>query len=211
MIVIGLTGSIGTGKSTVTAQFSQCGAATLNSDETVHALLAAGGEAVKPVAKLFPETLEHAGINRRILGAEVFDSPAKLRKLEAILHPLVRKAQDKFIREAAAAGKQVVVLDIPLLFETGGEKRCDAVVVTTAPLAVQRQRVLKRSGMSEERFKKILSLQMPDVQKRSRADFIVNTGLGLGASLRQVKRILASLSCQRKLASSASHPRRKKE
>jgi dephospho-CoA kinase len=193
VIIIGLTGSIGTGKSTVTKQFSGCGAATLDSDLVVHQLLARGGEAVAPVAKRFPATLESDHINRKKLGAEVFGQPEKLKHLEAIVHPLVRQVQDSFIRGARKQGASFVVLDIPLLFETQGEKRCDVTVVTVAPLFIQRARVLKRPNMTEEKFRHILAAQMPTEQKLKRSDFVVTTGLGKAASLKQVRRIMAHL------------------
>jgi len=194
MIIIGLTGSIGTGKTTVTSQFAACGAATLNSDEVVHALLGKGGAAVAPVAKLFPEALDGDHIDRRKLGAEVFGNEAKRKALEAIIHPLVHEAQDVFIRKAEAEGKTVVVLDIPLLFETGGEKRCDAVVVTTATPEIQRERVLARPNMTAEKFERILHAQMPDAEKRRRADFVIDTSFGEKASLEEVKRIYLKLT-----------------
>jgi dephospho-CoA kinase len=193
MIVIGLTGSIGTGKSTVTKQFAKCGAATLDSDHVVHALLGPGGEAVAPVTALFPGAHETGRINRRKLGREVFGNDSMLRRLEAILHPLVRQAQDRFIGKALLEGRRFVVLDIPLLFETQGEKRCDVTVVTDAPLFIQQARVLRRPGMTREKFERILARQMPAHEKRRRADFIVTTGLGKYASLVQVKQILCRL------------------
>lgn len=194
MIVIGLTGSIGTGKSTVTQQFALCGAATLDSDKVVHGLLGSGGEAVAAVAQLFPSSQDHDKIDRKIVGALVFGNPGKLAKLEAIVHPLVRKAQEHFIKQAWIAGRKIAVLDIPLLFETEGEKRCDVTVVTTAPAFIQRQRVFKRVGMTEEKFTSILAAQMPDREKRKRGDFIVHTGLGRAESLLQVKQIVALLN-----------------
>jgi len=194
MIIIGLTGSIGTGKSTVTKQFAQCGAATLDSDQVVHALLGPGGEAVKAVAKLFPDTYQNGEINRKLLGAEVFGNPEKRKQLEAIVHPLVRKAQEEFIQKARISGSRFVVLDIPLLFETGAEKRCDVTVVTTASLSVQRSRVLAREGMTQEKFNHILAAQMPDAEKRRLGDFVVPTGRGKAESLRRVKQILSQLS-----------------
>jgi dephospho-CoA kinase len=193
MIVIGLTGSIGTGKSTVTQQFAQLGGATLDSDQVVHELLAPGGEAVAEVAMLFPAALAGNAIDRRRLGAEVFGQPEKLRRLEAVIHPLVRQAQDTFIRKAKEQGKEFVVLDIPLLFETGGEKRCDAVVVTTATPEIQRERVLARPNMTEEKLALILEAQMPDMEKRARADFVIDTSLGKEASLRAAEGILLQL------------------
>jgi dephospho-CoA kinase len=190
MIVIGLTGSIGTGKSTVTKQFAECGAATLDSDKVVHNLLAHGGAAVEKVAELFPVAHENGSINRRRLGTEVFGNKTKLTMLEAIIHPLVRQVQDNFIRMARLRGKKIVVLDIPLLFETKGEERCHFTVVTHAPAFIQKQRVLKRPNMTEEKLAHILAAQMSTHEKRRRSDFTVNTGLGKHESLRQVQRIL---------------------
>jgi dephospho-CoA kinase len=194
MIIIGLTGSIGTGKTTVTRQFAECGAATLNSDAVVHALLEKGGEAVPKVAALFPGALDKDHIDRRKLGAEVFGDAHKLKRLEAIIHPLVRRVQDRFIRAARLKGNRFAVLDIPLLFETKREKRCDVTVVTTAPAYIQRKRVLMRANMTEAKFARILASQMPDAQKRRRGDFIISTGSGKAASLKAVKRIMALLS-----------------
>jgi len=193
MIVIGLTGSIGMGKSTVAKQFRACGAAVCDSDAIVHRLLAPKGAAAAEISRLFPGTVKSGVIDRKLLGKEVFGNNAKLRKLEAALHPLVHEAQDRFIRRARAYSKKVVVLDIPLLFETGGEERCDATVVATAPAALQRQRVFRRTHMTEEKFAQILSRQMKDSEKRRRADFIVHTGQGKSASLKEVRRIIAYL------------------
>lgn len=194
MIVIGLTGSIGAGKTTVTRQLRQCGAATLDSDRVVHQLLGIGGAAVKPVGELFPAALDKDHIDRKKLGAEAFHDAEKMKSLEAILHPLVRKAQDAFIRRARMRGKRFVVLDIPLLFETQGEKRCDATIVTTAPLFIQRRRVFSRPNMTEEKFARILAAQMPQHEKIKRADFVVHTGLGKAQSLAQARRILFCLT-----------------
>lgn len=193
MIVIGLTGSIGTGKSTATKQFARFGALTLNSDTVVHELLAPGGEAVAEVAALFPATLEWGRINHQLLGAEVFGNAEKRKALEAIIHPLVRKRQDGFLCKARLKGARLAVLDIPLLFETGGEKRCDATVVTLAPAFIQKRRVFARPNMNERKFRHILAAQMPDAQKKKRADFIVRTGLGKAHSLKEVKKILLRL------------------
>jgi len=194
VIVIGLTGSIGMGKSTLAKQFGNYHeVAVCDSDAIVHRLLSKGGKAVAPVAKLFPAVFSDGAIDRDALGREVFGHKAKLRKLEGIVHPLVREAQDQFIARAQKNKKQVTVLDIPLLFETGGEKRCDYTVVATASLAVQRDRVFARPNMTEEKFKRILALQMPDKEKRARADFVVNTGRGMEASAREVKDILYRL------------------
>jgi dephospho-CoA kinase len=190
MIVIGLTGSIGMGKSTLAKQFRQCGAMVLDSDAVVHGLMEKGGKAVKPIAETFPGVEKAGAIDRQALGKQVFGNTQNLTKLEAILHPLVWQAQADFIQYARMHGKEVVVFDIPLLFETGGEKRCDYVVVATAPAFIQRFRVIRRMHMTEEKFAQILKRQMPDGEKRKRADFVVHTGLGKAASLKQVKDIL---------------------
>ena len=193
MIVIGLTGSIAMGKSTVAKQFAKLGAAVCDSDHLVHALLAEGGEGVSEVGKIFPQAREGNHINRRALAKAVFGDEEKLKRLETILHPLVRRGQDRFIRLARRHGKRIVILDIPLLFETQGEERVDFTVVATAPSFLQRRRVMKRMHMSEEKFANILKRQMKDSEKRARADFVVHTGLGLRASLNEVRRILARI------------------
>jgi dephospho-CoA kinase len=192
-LVIGLTGSIGMGKSTVSRMFARCGVPVLDSDIVVHTLLAPKGKAVAAVGKLFPATLDKNYIDRKKLGAEVFGNPGKLKQLEAILHPLVREAQQQFIQAMKRMGKKSVLLDIPLLFETKAELSCNKVVVVTAPPFIQKQRVLPRKNMTEEKFHRILTLQMPDREKRKRADVIINTGYGKAASLRQVKAFLQAI------------------
>lgn len=193
MIVLGLTGSIAMGKTTVAGQFAACGAAVCDSDKIVHALLGKRGEAVAQVAKLFPQTREGDAINRALLGREVFGNKEKLAALEAILHPLVRKHQQLFIRRAKMLKKQFVVLDIPLLFETHAQKRCDYVVVVSAPAFLQRQRALLRAHMTPEKLAAILARQMPDSRKRKLADFVIQTGAGKHQSLKAVRQILQSL------------------
>jgi dephospho-CoA kinase len=193
MIVIGLTGSIGMGKSTIAAMFARLGAAVCDSDKLVHELLGEKGGAVEEVGKLFPGVREGNSISRIKLGKEVFSHPEKLKMLERILHPMVHHAQDPFIRRARVQDKKLVVLDIPLLFETKGELRCDYTVVAHAPAFLQRQRVLKRPHMSEEKLTRILNRQLPAHEKRKRADFVVPTGLGKYESLKAVKRIIARL------------------
>ncbi len=190
MIVIGLTGSIAMGKTTIAKQFARCGAAVLDSDAVVHKLLDENGAAVAEVGRLFPAARKGNAIDRRVLGQEVFGRPEKLRKLEATLHPLVRKAQDDFIRKAAAHKKDIVVLDIPLLFETEGEKRCDYTVLVLSPAFLQKQRALARPHMTEEKLKHILARQMRNSEKIKRADFVVFTGIGKYNSLKMVKRII---------------------
>lgn len=177
--IIGLTGSIGMGKSVAAKMLRKMGCAIHNADEAVHELLGQGGAAVKKVAKIFPATLRENRIDRAALGKIVFGRPRDLRRLEKILHPLVRKAEIKAIVKARKQGKKAIVLDIPLLFETGAERRCDATICMTASAKIQRARVLKRPGMTQARFKAILSQQMPDREKRRRADFVVRSDRGL--------------------------------
>ncbi|MEX2450840.1 MAG: dephospho-CoA kinase [Rhodospirillales bacterium] len=190
MVILGLTGSIGMGKSTTADLFRGEGVPVYDADAAVHAMTAHGGEAVAAVAAAFPDAVRDDTVDRAALGARVFDDPAALRRLESILHPLVRKREKRFLLVAARRRCPLVVLDIPLLFETGGETRCDAVVVVTAPAFVQRQRVLSRPGMTPARFEAILRRQVPDCEKRRRADFIVPTGLGVAFSLRVVRKIV---------------------
>lgn len=191
--IIGLTGSIGMGKSTVSRMFKSLGVAVLDSDDVVHKLLAAKGKAVMKVAALFPEALAGDAIDRKALGKLVFGNPEKLKALEAIIHPLVQAAQHEFILRMKRLGKKVVLLDIPLLFETKAERRCNTAVVVSAPAFIQRHRVLPRKNMTAEKFERILSLQMPDREKRLRADVVIHTGYGKAASLKQVKAFLQRL------------------
>lgn len=194
MIVIGLTGSIGMGKSTVAQMFAEEGAPSYNSDAAVHELYAKGGAAVDAVEAAFPGVARDGAIDRNLLGARVLNNTPELRKLEAIVHPLVGKAQAAFLRTHRDGGMKVVVLDIPLLFEGGGEKRVDKTVVVSAPADVQRARVLGRGGMTEEKFEQILARQMPDAEKRQRADFVIDTGVSLEETRAQVRRVLDALS-----------------
>jgi dephospho-CoA kinase len=194
MIVVGLTGSIGMGKSTAAALLRRLGVPVHDADAAVHRLLGRGGAAVKAVAAAFPGTARKAGIDRAALGRRVFGDAASLRRLEDILHPLVRADTDRFLRRMAARRVPLVVLDIPLLFESGGARRCDAVIVVSAPAFLQRARVLARPGMSEARLAAILAKQMPDGEKRRRADFVVPTGLGRRLTLRRLAEIVRVLS-----------------
>jgi dephospho-CoA kinase len=193
MIIIGLTGSIGMGKTTVASQLAALGAAVCSADDIVHRLLGAGGAAVAAVGELFPQALKDGAIDRKLLGDIVFHDDEKMQALENILHPLVVAEENRFIEEQRRKGAKFAVLEIPLLYETGAQSRCDAVIVVSAPYFIQKRRVMKRPGMSEAKFQKILSRQLPDRQKRTRADFIVQTGLGLAYSGWQVKRILRRL------------------
>ncbi|HZT50852.1 MAG TPA: dephospho-CoA kinase [Stellaceae bacterium] len=193
MKILGLTGGIGMGKSTAAAFFRQLGVPVYDADRVVHALLAPGGAAVKAVARAFPAARSGDGISRPRLAELVFGKPDALRRLEAILHPMVRARERAFLRRMRARRARLVVLDIPLLFETGGDKRCDAVVVVWAPPALQRRRVMRRPGMDAQRFAAIVAQQMPDRIKRARADFAVPTGLGRAATRRALRRVVARL------------------
>jgi dephospho-CoA kinase len=194
MIVLGLTGSVGMGKSTAAAMLRRLGIPVHDSDAAAHRALAPRGAGVEPVAGAFPGVREAAGgIDRAALGRRVFGDAAALRRLERIVHPLVGLSQQRFLRQARARRSPLVVLDIPLLFETGGTGRCDAVMVVSAPAALQRSRVMARPGMSEARLRAILAQQMPDAEKRRRADHVVPTGLGRAVTFRRLKRILAAL------------------
>jgi dephospho-CoA kinase len=194
MIVLGVTGSVGMGKSTAAAMLRRLGIPVHDSDATVHRLLAPHGAAVTAIATAFPEVRgADGGIDRARLGREVFGDPEALQRLERILHPLVRRSQDRFLKLARGRRVPIVALDIPLLFETGGDRRCDRVVVVSAPAAVQRARVMARPGMSEARFRAILAKQLPDAEKRRRADYVVVSGLGRALTFRRIERIVRSL------------------
>ncbi|MBB3950964.1 dephospho-CoA kinase [Aureimonas jatrophae] len=192
MIRLGLTGSIGMGKSTTAAMFRDEGLPVHDADAAVHQLYR--GRAAPRVEALFPGVLDGDGaVDRARLGARVLGDPAALKRLEALVHPMVREEEAAFLAEAEAAGAPAAVLDIPLLFETGGESRVDRVVVVSAPASVQRERVLARPGMTVDRFEAILAQQMPDAEKQRRADFVVETGEGLAHARRQVAAIVRQL------------------
>ena len=191
--VLGLTGSIGMGKSATAAIFRRLGAPAHDADACVHALYD-GGPAVAPIAAAFPGTVPHGVVDRAALGRLVLNDAARMADLEAIVHPLVRAEEMRFLRDAVSARASVAVLDIPLLFETGGERRCDAVVVVTADPEIQRARVLVRPGMTAEKFDAIRAKQMPDAQKRGQAHFLVDTGRGFNAAETQVRGILRALA-----------------
>jgi dephospho-CoA kinase len=176
MIKIGLTGSIGMGKSTVLKIFADLGALVWNADEAVHKLYAKGGRAVEPIRDFFPEAVIDDAVDRATLAGLVLNSAEAIEKLEKIVHPRVGADREAFLTEAANANAQAVVLDIPLLFEGGSENLFDAVVVVSAPADIQRARVLARPGMSEEKFKAISAMQMSDKEKCQKADYVVNTG-----------------------------------
>lgn len=193
MIVIGLTGSIGMGKSATANLFAEEGAPVWDADAAVHRLYEKGGAAVAPVAALFPESILDGAVSRERLRESLAKTPDGFRRLEAVVHPLVAADRAEFLASAAAAGADVVVVDVPLLFETGAENQVDAVVVASAPEAVQRTRVLSRAGMTEERLDAILARQVPDAEKRARADFVVDTGSGFEVARDQVKAVIAAV------------------
>ena len=192
-IVLGLTGSIGMGKSSAAQALRRLGLPVHDSDAVVHRLITRGGAAVALVEAAFPGVTHVGAVDRGKLGARVFGDSAALRKLEAILHPLVRRSARGFLTQVARRRKPVAVLDIPLLFETGGESMCHAVMVVSAPARIQRARVLARPDMTEDRFDAILAQQMPDAEKRRRADYVIETGLSRRDTLRQIKSALADL------------------
>lgn len=187
MLILGLTGSIAMGKSTAAKQLGRLGLPLHDSDAVVHRLLAKGGAGVGAVARAFPGVEKNGAIDRQALGRQVFADPLALKRLEAILHPLVRRSTQRFLQRAQRQGRRAVVLDIPLLFETKGERLCDAVLVVSAPAFLQRQRALRRPGMTAEKLRGILARQVPDVEKRRRAFHVIPTGLGKGFSLRHLK------------------------
>ena len=194
MIILGLTGSVGMGKSVAAGMLRRLGVPVHDSDAAVHRALAPRGAAVATVAKAFPGTRgRDGGIDRAVLGGKVFGDVVALKRLERILHPLVRRSQARFLKLARTRRERLVVLDIPLLFETGGDKRCDMVVVVSAPAWLQRQRVMARPGMTESRFRAVLAKQMPDAEKRRRADIVVPSGLGRAVTFRRLKRLVHSL------------------
>ncbi len=193
MIIVGLTGSIGMGKSTVAKMFAEEGAPGFDSDAAVHALYAPGGAAVAPVEAAFPGVTKDGAIDREALSKRVVGNEAAIKQLEAIVHPLVRAAQMQFLQDNREAGTAVVILDIPLLFEGNGAKFVDKTVVVSAPADVQRARVLARPGMSLEKFEAILARQMPDAEKRARADFVIDTGGDFEITRSQVRGVLDAL------------------
>jgi dephospho-CoA kinase len=191
MIVLGLTGSIGMGKSTTAKMFVEAGVPVHDSDEAVHRLYA--GQAAPLIESAFPGTVRDGVVDRIELSRQVLGDAAALKKLESIIHPLVRADANAFLERSRAAGAPIAVLDIPLLFETNGRGRVDAVVVVTAPADVQRERVLARPGMTEQKFEAILAKQLPDAEKRKLADYIVDTGNGLEPARAAVQAIVAQL------------------
>jgi dephospho-CoA kinase len=192
MFVIGLTGSLGMGKSTTARLFAEAGVPVHDADAVVHRLY--DGEAATAIEAVFPGTTSAGQVDRNRLAARVLNDAAALKRLEAIVHPLVQAAEQRLLDEAAARGERVAVLDIPLLFETGADQRVDAVVVVSAPAEVQRARVLERPGMTLDKLESILAKQIPDVEKRRRADFVVDTSRGLEMARAEVRAILDAVA-----------------
>ena len=193
MYLIGLTGSIGMGKSATATLFQEAGVPVYDADAAVHALYEKGGAAVAPVGDLVPEAIVDGAVDRAVLGQHVLRDGAKLKALEAIVHPLAGQSQFDFLAQAQADNAPAVVLDIPLLFETGGAAFVDCVVVVSAPFELQKQRVLARDGMSEARFNDILAKQVPDKDKRAKADFIVESAISIEDARTQVHAILEAI------------------
>jgi len=187
MTVVGLTGSIAMGKSETARMFQRLGYPVFDADAVVHQLYSRGGGAVEPVSKAFPAAVDAGAIDRQRLAAEVVGNQQAMKRLEAIVHPLVRKRQAAFLRKARRAGHRLVVVDIPLLFETGRKQEVDRVVVVSAPEPVQRARALERPGMTDEKFEAIVNRQLSDTDKCRQADFVIDTSRGLDLAFEQVR------------------------
>jgi dephospho-CoA kinase len=192
MIILGLTGSIGMGKSTTAKLFAEEGVPVHDADAAVHALYE--GEAAPLIEAAFPGTTREGKVDRTLLARAVVGNPDAMKRLETIVHPMVAASRDRFLKKARDEGAPVVLLDIPLLFETGGEKLVDAIVVVSAALEIQRQRVMERPGMTAEKFEALLARQVPDVEKRRRADYIVDSGHGIEPARAQVREILTKVA-----------------
>lgn len=190
MIVIGLTGSIGMGKTTATRALARMGLPIHDSDAVVHGLFMRGGAAVEPVGEAFPSAILDGAVDRAELGSLVFHDPQALARLEAIVHPLVRHESRSFLKRCAMRRERIAVLDVPLLFEANRKNDCDLTILVTVPAFIQAQRVLRRPGMTKQRLADIRSRQMSDAEKRKRSDFIVQTGLGRRDSLRRLTHIV---------------------
>lgn len=197
MIILGLTGSIGMGKTTAAKMLRRMGLRICDSDAVVHKLLGKGGGAVDVIDAEFRNVVRDGAVDRAALGQAVFSDEQALKKLEAILHPMVQATQGEFLRNAALNGVEIAVLDVPLLFEVGTDRRCDAIIVVTAPLFLQEQRVLRRPGMTPERLRATLARQLPDAEKRRRADFIVHTGLGKCHTYARLREIVMQMRHKR--------------
>lgn len=194
MIILGLTGSIAMGKSTAAKMFRQLLVPVYDADAAVHRLLGRGGAAVAAIDRLFPGVVVDGAVIRPALGARVFGDDAALRRLEGVLHPLVHDERERFLARECRRGTPLVVVDIPLLYETGAERNCHAVVVVSAPAFLQMQRLRRRPNFSRERVAAILSHQMPDAQKRRRADFVIHSGLGKSLTRKQIAALVGQLT-----------------
>jgi dephospho-CoA kinase len=192
MFILGLTGSIGMGKSATAKMFADEGVPVHDADAVVHKLYE--GEATPLIEAAFPGTTQGGTVDRTRLGQRVLGDAAAIARLEQIVHPLVTQARERFLAEAERSGATIAVLDVPLLLEAGGERRCDAVVVVSAPAEMQRARAFERPGMSDGKLSAILAKQMPDAEKRGRADFVVDTSLGFDAARAQVREILKAVA-----------------
>lgn len=193
MKIIGLTGSIGMGKSTTAAMFRDAGIPVYDADAAVHRAYDQGGIAVEPVGAAFPGVVRDGRVDREALREAVLGKPEELKKLNGIVHPLIGRERNQVFEAAQASGAEMIIMDVPLIYETGGEKGMDAVIVVSAPAEMQRQRVLAREGMSPERLDAILAQQVPDAEKRRRADYVIDTGRGLEAAREQVAAIIDEL------------------
>lgn len=208
MIVLGLTGSIGMGKSTAAAAFRRLGVPVFDADRAVRRVLEKGGAVVEAIAGAFPGVVKAGAVDRAALAKRVFEDEAARRTLETIVHPLVRAQEQRFVARARIERRNIVVLDIPLLFETGADRLCDATVVVTAPRFIQAQRVLSRPGMTKAMFARIVASQMPDIEKRRRADFSAATGLGQRTTLKALRRIVRLVRKSSRAPTSASNAKR---
>ncbi len=193
MKIIGLTGSIGMGKSTTAAMFREAGIPVYDADAAVHAAYAVGGVAVGPVGEAFPGTVSDGRVDREALRQQVLGNSDAMARLNSIVHPLIGKSRADAFAAATASGADMIILDVPLIYETGGDKNMDAVIVVSAPPEMQRERVLAREGMTPERLDAILAQQLPDAEKRKRADYVIDTGKGLEAARAQVTEVIRTL------------------
>ena len=193
MLTLGLTGSIGMGKSATASMFRDEGIPVYDADAAVHAIYEPGGLAVDPLSKVFPDVIVEDRVDRTRLRERVLNDPGAMKQLESIVHPLVGQTQIAFRKTAKSDGADMIVLDIPLLFETGGDARVDYTIVVSATAEEQRKRVLGRDGMTEDAFEKILAKQLPDAEKRARADFVINSRIDLEYAREQVKALISAL------------------
>lgn len=193
MKIIGLTGSIGMGKSTTAQMFADLGCPVFDADAAVHRMYAKGGRAIALIRSVFPDAIKNGAVDRKRLGDHMRADPLNLKVLESFIHPWVGEMRAAFLAKSKTDGARAVVFDVPLLFETGGDAQVDATVVVTAPASVQRERVMARSGMTEDLFKMILSKQMPDAEKRKRADYLVHSHKGLDVARAEVAEVLVAV------------------